>query len=408
MAKKKCEGDDSFDSFFKDLADKTGGDVLSNVDSIKYFVDTGSLALNYICSGRFIGGGVPGGKLTEIYGPNSSSKSLIGSNILFGCQRMNGIGVLMDCENSVNQEFVEKASHCNLNRLVTLRPESLEEVFSKIYKIVDVSRQRYGADKPIVIVYDSIGVSPSARELKEVKLPEKFSVAQFKAIVGGREQPGERAKICSREFRKLNTVMEKNNVTVIILNQTRDKIGTFHPTKVTAGGGQALPFYASCRIETAAKTKIDKKITETKKKILGINIKMKNVKNKTHRPFIESENISLLFDLGVNPISGLLSCLMDAERVVVSSKGNFAVKPNWSNGQEVKFKASQVINNVPLDILLKCPALIDAENEEEVIKYLEPFMAAVNFHPEQMEDVEMNTIGEFDIDDVEEEESEDS
>ena len=135
---------------------------------------------------------------------------------------------------------------------------------------------------------------------------------------------------------------------------------------------------------------------------------MKNVKNKTHRPFIESENISLLFDLGVNPISGLLSCLMDAERVVVSSKGNFAVKPNWSNGQEVKFKASQVINNVPLDILLKCPALIDAENEEEVIKYLEPFMAAVNFHPEQMEDVEMNTIGEFDVDDVEEEESEDS
>ena len=99
---------------------------------------------------------------------------------------------------------------------------------------------------------------------------------------------------------------------------------------------------------------------------------------------------------------------MDAERVVVSSKGNFAVKPNWSNGQEVKFKASQVINNVPLDILLKCPALIDAENEEEVIKYLEPFMAAVNFHPEQMEDVEMNTIGEFDIDDVEGEESEDS
>ena len=289
-----------------------------------------------------------------------------------------------------------------------MRPESLEEVFSKIYKIVDVSRQRYGADKPIVIVYDSIGVSPSARELKEVKLPEKFSVAQFKAIVGGREQPGERAKICSREFRKLNTVMEKNNVTVIILNQTRDKIGTFHPTKVTAGGGQALPFYASCRIETAAKTKIDKKITETMKKILGINIKMKNVKNKTHRPFIESENISLLFDLGVNPISGLLSCLMDAERVVVSSKGNFAVKPNWSNGQEVKFKASQVINNVPLDILLKCPALIDAENEEEVIKYLEPFMAAVNFHPEQMEDVEMNTIGEFDVDDVEEEESEDS
>ena len=66
MAKKKNEGVD--DGFFESLAEETGGAVLNSIDSVKYFVDTGSLALNYICSGQFITGGIPGGKLTEIYG----------------------------------------------------------------------------------------------------------------------------------------------------------------------------------------------------------------------------------------------------------------------------------------------------------------------------------------------------
>ena len=105
MAKKKSESID--DGFFESLAEATGGDVLDQIDSIKYFVDTGSLAINYICSGQFITGGIPGGKLTEIYGPNSSSKSLIGANILFGTQKMKGIPVLIDCENSANKEFIQ-------------------------------------------------------------------------------------------------------------------------------------------------------------------------------------------------------------------------------------------------------------------------------------------------------------
>ena len=114
MAKRKSANEEIDSDFFEELAKNTGGDVLGKMDSVKYFVDTGSLALNYICSGRFIGGGVPGGKLTEIYGPSSSSKSLIGTNILFGCQRMKGIAILLDCENSANRDFINKASHCNV------------------------------------------------------------------------------------------------------------------------------------------------------------------------------------------------------------------------------------------------------------------------------------------------------
>ena len=392
MAKKKPESVD--DSFFESLAEETGGDVLDSIDSVKYFVDTGSLALNYICSGKFITGGIPGGKLTEIYGPNSSSKSLIGANILFGTQKMKGIPVLMDCENSANKEFIQSASHCNLKRIVRHTPETLEDVFAKMYKVCEKAREKTTNEVPIVIVYDSIGVSPSARELREVELPENFTKTEFKAIVGGHEQPGERAKICSRELRKLNTVMERYNATVVILNQTRDKIGTYVPTKTTAGGGNALPFYASCRLETKTMQKIEKKISGSKKKILGINVKLKNQKNKTHRPFVESENVQLLFDKGINPISGLLSCLLDAERVEVMKAGNFLVKPEFAGGEEVKFRASLERNDVPIEVLIKCPALIDASSADEVKAYLEPYKAAIEGRAEDDSEVELNSVSD--------------
>lgn len=401
MAKKKSEGVD--DSFFESLAEDTGGDVLDSIDSVKYFVDTGSLALNYICSGKFITGGIPGGKLTEIYGPNSSSKSLIGANILFGTQKMKGIPVLMDCENSANKEFIQSASHCNLKRIVRHTPETLEDVFAKMYKVCEKAREKTSNDVPIVIVYDSIGVSPSARELREVNLPENYTKTEFKSIVGAHEQPGERAKICSRELRKLNTVMERHNATVVILNQTRDKIGTYVPTKTTAGGGNALPFYASCRLETKTMQKIEKKISGTKKKILGINVKLKNQKNKTHRPFVESENVQLLFDKGINPISGLLSCLLDAERIEALKAGNFIVKPEYSGGEEVKFRASLERNDIPMDVLVKCPALIDASSVDEVKGYLEPYKAAIEGRAEDDAEVELNDVSVGDDDDIDQE-----
>jgi recombination protein RecA len=411
MAKKKAAaeniGNGNDLDFCTELAELAGGDVLDMIDSVSYLVDTGNLALNYVCSGKFFGGGIPGGKLTEIYGPNSSSKSLIGSNILFGCQKTGGIAVLIDAENAANKSFIKKASHCDTRRIVRFTPATLEDVFAKIYKVIELIRAKKGIEVPIVILYDSITVSPSARELREVDLPEEYTKEQFKKIVGGNEQPGERAKICSRELRKLNAIMEKNNATVIILNQTRDKIGGFAPMgmqpKVTGGGGNALPFYASLRLETKTQKKIEKKITAKKNRILGINIKVKNIKNRSYRPYVETEGVQLLFDKGINPISGLLSCLLDADRLEVKSAGNFTVKEPWAGGKEVKFKASMERNDIPLEVLYNCPALIDAESEEQIRNYLEPFMDAIESRAEDEENVLMNNIEDDDEEELDDE-----
>ena len=101
-----------------------------------------------------------------------------------------------------------KGAISDLEKIVRHTPQSLEDVFLKMYRSIEFVRSKK-KDAPIAIVYDSIGVSPSERELREVNLPENASQADFKRIVGAKEQPGERAKICSREFRKLNIFIKQ-------------------------------------------------------------------------------------------------------------------------------------------------------------------------------------------------------
>ena len=384
------KSDDS--DIFSSLASEIGGEILGNLDSAKYFVDTGNLAVNYCCSGKFVGGGIPAGRLTEIYGPSASSKSLIGANILFGCQRMGGIPIILDTENAVNQEFIQKASHCDVRKIVRYTPQTLEESFMKIYKSIEfVRKEPKYKDKPVVIVYDSISVSPCAREFREINLPEKYTKAQYKEIVGAHEQPGERAKICSREFRKLNTVLEENDATVVIMNQTREKIGmnmpSYGPNEAKAGGGTALTYYASLILRSQSQKKLEVKMPGGRKKFIGVNIKMQNKKNRSYRPFVEVDNIPLYFDRGINPLGGLLGALIDADRIEPLGAGNFLVKEEFSNGEKFKFKSSVERNDVPLNVLLECPKLIDVPSREELEIYLNPFMESINNTREEDLDV---------------------
>ena len=88
MAKKgtkKTTKTKSDDDFLKELASETGGQIMSEVGASKYFIDTGNLALNRICSGKYVGGGIPGGQITEVYGPSASAKSLLGNCVLGAC-----------------------------------------------------------------------------------------------------------------------------------------------------------------------------------------------------------------------------------------------------------------------------------------------------------------------------------
>ena len=389
MGRSKKNAINEFD-IFESLKEEVGGEILGNLDAAKYFIDTGNLSINYSCSGKFINGGIPSGRLTEIYGPSASSKSLLGANILYGCQKLGGVPVLLDTENAVNPDFMSRVSHVDVNKIVRFTPETLEDCFMKIHKTIEhIRKHEEYKDRPIVIVYDSISVSPSAREFREINLPEKYTKVQFKEIVGANEQPGERAKICSKEFRKLNTILEESDASLIVMNQTREKIGMsygYGPNEAKAGGGTALTYYASLILRTQSQKKLEIKLSGNRKKFIGINLKVSNKKNRAYRPYVDVENIPLYFEKGINPIGGLLGALLDADRISAAGAGNFIVNKDYSNGEEYKFKSSNERNDVPIDLLYSCPAIIDAKSKEEVQKYLEPFMNCIeSTKPEDLE-----------------------
>lgn len=383
MAKKKAATNGEIDmvDLYAEIALETNGDILDNLDSVKYHIDTGSLAFNYVCSGRFIKGGVPGQKITEIYGPSSSGKSLVANNCLFGAQKLGGWAIILDCENSTNKDFMQKASHLDPRKLIRYTPLTLEQAFLKVHnavkKIREIEKKHKMPRMPIVVVYDSISVSPCERELKETNLPDDYKPTDWKKIVGRHEQPGERAKICSAELRKIGQLLEDYDATMVIINQTREKIGVMYGSpETTAGGGNALPFYASCRVRTQQKKKIENKKFET---YAGVNMQVKNIKNKTFKPFLDAEDIKVYFDTGIDPVSGLLTCLLKDGRVNMYSAGRFEVMPDYMPElkAEYKFQASKTNNEMPLDVILDCPKLIDAESREEVEEYLLAFDSAM-------------------------------
>jgi recombination protein RecA len=355
------------------LATATGGNILRDCDHAKYYIDTGSLAMNYIVSGKFIGGGVPGGKIIEFYGPSSSGKSYWGTNILRGTQAIDGIPIYLDCENAMNSEFAAAASHIDISKIIRYTPDTLEKVFSKIYNVIRAVREKF-PDKPLVFVYDSLSASPCERELRETNLDEEYTKAEWKRVVGAKEQPGERAKICSKEFRKLETLLDKTNTTLVVINQTRMKIGVMYGNPETTGGGLALEFYAGVRLRTQAQKRIE---TKEFGSIIGVNLKVQNKKNRCSTPFKEAEGIQLFFDKGVNPISGVLGILEQSRRIQrVNTKGLWKVNEPWAGGQEITFTAT-LGKGITSEALLKCPAMVDA-TEDELRNYLAIFEGAIN------------------------------
>ena len=374
MAKKKEKDRDDKD-LYAAIAEETGGALFNDGGQIKYVIDTGSLALNFICSGKCIGGGIAGGKITEVFGPESSAKSLVSYSVLGACQRMGGKAVYLDCEFAGNAEFAEKCGHLDASKLFAFHPETYERVEKKVINVVKAIRKTWGSEVPILVVWDSIGVTMTERELKELELPENATKTAIKEA-GGNEKPGERAKAAGKLLRKLNPFMDENNATFFIINQTRANIGVMYgDPDITAGGGRALKYYASCRLAFASSKQIK---DEKRDVVVGVNLIMKNRKNRHFAPHMATKGVQLFFNQGINPLGGLLSVFIGAGRIETAGKGTYKVMEPWAGGQDIVFKGSVERNDVPLDLLLKCPALVDAKDEQEVRDYMAVYSPALD------------------------------
>jgi recombination protein RecA len=259
------------------------------------FVSTGSYALNKVISGDYKKG-IPIGMITQIYGKSSTAKTVFVTHMLVEAQKKGYYSVLIDSENAYSVEFAESLG-IDSKKLIYSTPDTLEDSFKSIEDIILAIRE-CDEETPIIVAYDSIAVSPSKVEF------------EADSYDGNNMQGAIRAKAAGACLRKINPFMRKHKVSLVIINQLREKVGIMYGDNTTAaGGGRALEYYIGVNLMTLS-NKTSDLIKDENKKVIGIKGTVRNKKNKVSIPFKECE-FELLFDKGLNKYEGALKFLIE-------------------------------------------------------------------------------------------------
>jgi len=282
--------------------------VLSEESQIYGFVDSGSYALNKVISGDYKGG-YPIGSITEIYGESSSAKTVFLTHAFIGAQKQGYYTVMVDNEHAYSPNFAEKLG-LDSEKLIYTQPETLEDCFETIEKAIKAIREK-DKDTPILVGYDSIGTSPTKKEMDD-----DFGK---NSEMGG----ALRAKVAGQCLRRINPLLRKYKAGLIIVNQVRSKVGVmFGDPRTRAGGGKALLYYCGTSLETAS-GKSDQLFDE-RKNPLGITGTIKAVKNKITKPFQTCE-FKLLYDKGLVSEHGITESYFKEGLATKPSQGWFSI-----------------------------------------------------------------------------------
>lgn len=255
----------------------------SSVDA----VPTGCLSLD-IALGI---GGVPRGRIIEIYGPEASGKTTLSQHIVAEVQKMGGVAAFVDAEHALDPDYAKKIG-ININELLISQPDTGEQAL----EIVETLVRSNAVD---VIVVDSVAALVPKTEIEGEM---------------GDRQMGTQARLMSQALRKLTGIIAKTNTVLIFINQIRLKIGVFFGNPETTTGGMALKFYSSVRIEVRRSAQIKKG-----DKIVGNQVKAKIVKNKVAAPF-QNTTFDIMYNEGISISGDALDTGVEYE--VVKKSGN--------------------------------------------------------------------------------------
>jgi len=251
-------------------------------------IPTGSLALD-IALGV---GGVPRGRIVEIFGPESSGKTTLALHIMAEAQKMGGMAAFIDAEHAQDPAYAAKLG-VDIDNLLISQPDTAEQALEIAEALV-----RSGAID--VIVIDSVAALVPRAELEGEM---------------GDAHVGLQARLMSQALRKLTGAISKSRTTVVFINQIREKVGVMFGSPETTPGGRALKFYASIRMDIRRVDAI-KQGTE----IIGSRTRVRIVKNKLAPPFKEAE-FDILYGRGISREGSLLD--MAAEYNIVSRTGTW-------------------------------------------------------------------------------------
>lgn len=338
---------------------------------IKQLISTGSTILDtIITNGQWANqGGFPVRRLVEISGNTSAGKSMLANHVLVETQKIGGIPILIDVENTtefallrrMGMKLGQDAVDAGLNKLVYVSSPKMTvtRVFDTIEMVIKRVRE-LGSDKLITVVWDSIAATPDDEEIQATTLEQQGY---------GTQKP----KLISQAMRKVTQFIGKEDVLLIFTNQLRQNMNRFgHGDQWITPGGQAVPFHSSVRIRL-------RQLEEIKRGdiVIGVRIEAKTKKNKI-APAHRTCTFDIYFDKGIDDVSSWFDNLVGKDIILKEGRGSWYTMPTVLG--EEKFQRKDWHSIVARDYLKMRDLVVKAN----VIDY-------TNLTPTTLDDLQTNT-----------------
>ncbi|MBI4606112.1 MAG: recombinase RecA [Planctomycetes bacterium] len=307
-----------------------GAEYKANVQVIS----TGVLSLDHALGV----GGVPRGRIVEVFGPESSGKTTLTLHVIANAQRAGGHAAFIDAEHALDPSYARKLG-VNLDTLLVSQPDSGEQA-------LEIAEMLISSNAIAVVVVDSVAALVPKAELEGEM---------------GDSHVGLQARLMSQALRKLTAVVSRSNTCLIFINQIREKIGVMFGNPETTTGGRALKFYSSVRLDIRRVTAI-----KEGEEVKGSRTRVKVVKNKVAPPFRQSE-FDVYFDKGVSFCGDLLD--LAVEHGLVERSGTWhsfgQVRLGQGRDKSVQFLEEQRDLQRKLELELRAKLGILAGGTEE-------------------------------------------